>query len=821
MKYLIQFISLYFIVILSLLSFYVNTNSKHAERLNYTFRELDGIAYIQTIHHLATDLIHLNNIQIQKYPKEEVDFIKKDIKGDIDAIFEMQKVLINFQNDEFKQNLQKIQEFAYNHEDFYHFLDSINHENYRIGDVSHLLFDEDRETHFLSSLITHYMPEYLISLSISDSLVQKFYYSGELAKESKNLYIEQNKLVYLSSKEIEEILSLLSPSVQVDELHYSLEKIKENLLHLNEIKGSQSIWGLNSKQVANYISVSSDVIKLSQNLNTQYIDILFSNLNTRQNSLEKMILTYKVIAILTFILITIISIYFYKIKRSDLRKEEEIKKINSELDELVLFSKSDRDGNITHISSALLKVSGFTRDEVLGKNHRIFKSTDNDPAIYDDMWKTISAKKVWQGELKNSTKNGTSYWIRLTIVPNLDDNETILSYSAHRTNITNLKNLELEKIKSQEALDFKSKFLSNMSHEIRTPLNGIIGLTHVALKNCSEPTQKNIIDNIASSSEILLGIINDILDISKIEAGKMSIEKVDFNLKTLLNTVNNINLTNINEKDISLRIDYHDIDNFNFIGDSLRITQILNNLISNAIKFTSSGEIVIDVSRKENSSLLFKVIDSGIGIKEDQLPFLFKDFSQADMSTSRKYGGTGLGLSISKKLVQLMGGDIWVKSIYTQGSTFNFSLPLKNSLKMLEKVKEDTITLEALKEKVNKLEAIKVLVAEDNKMNQMVLSMLLEDSSITLDFALDGEEALKKFKINQYNFIFMDIQMPNMNGYESSEAIRKLDKNIPIIALSANVKKEDKEKAIDAGMNDYLTKPIELEELYYILIKYS
>ncbi|MDB2562981.1 ATP-binding protein, partial [Sulfurimonas sp.] len=488
---------------------------------------------------------------------------------------------------------------------------------------------------------------------------------------------------------------------------------------------------------------------------------------------------------------------------------------------VVLFSKSDIHGNITHVSSALLELTGYTKKELLGNNHRIFKDEENKEELFTDLWDTITKKKVWNGELINKKKDGSSYWMQLTITPELDANGHITSYSAYRLDITDKKKLENEKLNTQRALEFKSKFLSNMSHEIRTPLNAIIGLLNVAQKTDLNEKQRSLLSKVTSSSDMLLGIINDILDISKIEAGKMTIEYLPFNIKDLISSVKNLMSVKIVEKNISFSVHYKNLNNFYFLGDSLRISQILNNLLGNAIKFTDFGEISVNIEMLKESIVRFEVKDSGIGLEDKQAEKLFEDFVQADMGTSRKYGGTGLGLSISKQLVKLMNGKIWVESVYGKGSTFIFEIPLIYDESMQDSEENLELELDLLESNINALEGKKILIAEDNKMNQMVVSMLLEDSQLELDFALDGLKAIEKFQANRYDLILMDIQMPNMNGYDATLEIRKLDANIPIIALSANVMIEDIEQAKNVGMNEYLAKPIEIEKLYKAILEYT
>jgi len=810
MKYIVRFLLLYIIVIGTLFSFYINSNKAYDKQLELTKNELNGVVYIQLIYHMGIDLINLQNFNILKINKKDIKNLQEDIIYDADALFTLQEDYKEFKDDTFNKELKNIIKFKYKDEEFYEFLDSINHENYRIGDVSNLLFEEDREIYFLGSLLTHYMPEYLLSILLTDNIMKELYFTDKISKNKKSIYVEQNKLVYLSSDELTEIIKLLKPTGETKKLTNKMQKINLLLQEKSKIKNDE---------LKLYLDISEKIIQNSLELNEKYIEILTTLLSNRQISLEDKILKNKIIFFLLLLLITIISFYFYRVKCSDEQKDLEIKKINSELDQVVLYSKADIYGNITHISTALLDKSGYSRKELIGQNHRIFKYDNENVETYVDMWHTISNKEIWNGELQNRKKDGSLYWIDLTITPELDKYNNIKAYSAYRKDITDIKNLEIEKLKTQEALDFKSKFLSNMSHEIRTPINGIIGLTHVILRSDLDKKQKNIMKQITASSELLLAIINDILDISKIEAGKMEVSEAPFDLKALMQTLESIMLVKATEKNILLTVNYINFYSYGFLGDFQRISQVLNNLLSNAIKFTQKGGVTVDITKLE-STIRFDVKDTGIGIKDEDTEKLFKEFSQADMSTSREYGGTGLGLAISKHLIALMNGKIWVESTYGTGSTFSFEISLEESA-IIEISENKQIEFDALENKVNNIKDIKILVAEDNKMNQMVLTMLLENTQLNLDFASDGSVALEKFIENKYDLILMDIQMPNMNGYESTIEIRKRDKNIPIIALSANIMQEDKDQAVQSGMNDYLSKPIELEELYKALLKYS
>lgn len=384
-----------------------------------------------------------------------------------------------------------------------------------------------------------------------------------------------------------------------------------------------------------------------------------------------------------------------------------------------------------------------------------------------------------------------------------------------------LNQLEIEKQKAIHDTDVKSSFLANMSHEIRTPMNGIIGMIHLLKQTNLDATQKEYINKIETTSNNLLAIINDILDFSKIEAGRLDIENISFDINEVISNIKNLLQFKLYEKDLLLEIEFKGQSPI-FYGDPLRLGQILINLLNNAVKFTNEGKIELIIEPLNNKRVRFYVKDTGIGISEEHCLKLFEPFSQADSSTTRKYGGTGLGLTISKQLVELMNGRIWVESEVGIGSEFIFEVDLLPGDKNEIQTSIQDNDLQTLKDHIVSLENINILVVEDNDINMEIISSLLHAVGINTVEVYDGKQAIEEFEQNKdtFDLILMDIQMPVMDGLEATKAIRKLDTNIPIIALSGNVMEDVIKKAQQVGMNEHINKPINITALYEILVEY-
>ncbi|MEN8146774.1 MAG: FIST N-terminal domain-containing protein [Campylobacterota bacterium] len=643
---------------------------------------------------------------------------------------------------------------------------------------------------------------------------------------------------------------------------------------------------------------------------------------------------------------------------SDLRDKEQkltqaeklLEQYKASIDTTLVVSKTDRYGIITYANDKFCQLSGYSRNELLGKNHNIIRHPDTEKIVFKNLWLTIKSGKIWESEIKNLRKDGSTYYVKSFILPIFGEDGLITEYIGIRQDITpliqtqnevlkekyfvdsiinsseniimiskngeliemnakffklfdytdlaefshkhlcpselfieregylkkstqsrlwfkdiledkkhihkavmldkdanevifsigikeflwdddsyavftlsDITDIEKARIKAEEAEAFKSLFLANMSHEIRTPMNGILGFGELLSQTELNPKQRNYVNTIHSSSKLLLEIINDILDLSKIQNKKLHIESVPVDPHREFKTTFDLLKATAFQKDIDYEYAIDPTVSECLSMDPVRTQQVIINFLSNAIKFTPvHGKVHFKIECLEDTDLQqrlrFNVIDTGIGIAEEKINTIFEPFSQVDISTARKFGGTGLGLTICTNLVHLMGSTIQVESQEGEGSRFYFELELPKCDKTTI---HPALEHSTLLNRVSNYEGLSVLVAEDYEVNRMLMEELFKAYQIRVDFALDGKEAVSSALHKHYDLIFMDINMPHMDGIEATKILREEGLATPIIALTANAMQEDRDKYIQMGMDDYLGKPIEFNELDRILSFYT
>ena len=474
-----------------------------------------------------------------------------------------------------------------------------------------------------------------------------------------------------------------------------------------------------------------------------------------------------------------------------------------------IVSITDTRGRITSASDRFCALSGYSRDELVGQTHAIVNSGVHPPEFFRQMWETIAAGRVWQGELCNRARDGRRVWLAATIVPLLDEAGRPREYIAFRTDITGQKETEEQLRRARDAADAanraKDTFLANTSHELRTPMNAIIGMTRLALDLSPSGELRENLDLVLDAANGLMVTLNDILDFSKIEAGRLRLdirpfelaEEIDRTLRTFSHLAKTRDLA------LSWTID-SSVSGF-AAGDPHRLRQIINNLVGNALKFTERGRVTVKVTR-EREHVVLTVADTGVGIPADKLDRVFMAFEQADVSVTRRHGGTGLGLSISRTLSALMGGEVQLTSQEGVGTTVTARLQLPPAVAPISSASGPT--------PLAPVRALRVLVAEDNVVNQRLVQRLLEGWGHRVELVANGRAAVTRAVEERFDLILMDLNMPGMGGLEATRLIRDGEHaagltHTPIIAITANAMLSDQQSCLEAGMDDYVPKPID------------
>jgi len=596
----------------------------------------------------------------------------------------------------------------------------------------------------------------------------------------------------------------------------TIEDWKQNRLSKIEIINSLEKGKILTDKIQNIIAVINwEEFKL---LNQRKIENDRSNKNS-----EVLFLALIVFIIVIFALVIII----IKNQTTKNKISKELKQasqyarslIEASLDPLVTISA---EGKITDVNEASVKVIGIPREMLIGTD---FSNYFTEPEKARDVYRRVFEKgfvadypltiRHIKGKLTNVLYNASVY---------KGDKNNVHGVVAAARDVTRQKRFENELIesksnaertaeKAEESNKLKEAFLANMSHEIRTPMNAIIGFSDILSKANLEEKEKEYVRTIKVAGENLLTIINDILDISKIEAGMMIFEEKTFGIQELFKSLNVMLMGKANEKKLELVFSCDKNIPEVLLGDHTRLTQIIINLAGNAIKFTQKGNIHVHASgvKKNGGTLVeFSVKDTGIGISSDKLEHIFERFRQAESNTTRKYGGTGLGLSIAKQLVELQGGTLSVKSELNIGSVFTFCIPYRKATQIQTK-------LAVIEKKYNlqDLSKLNILLVEDNPLNVKLILSLFSEYNFKLQIAENGSLGIEKLKENKFDIILMDMEMPVMNGYEAASIIRnELNSNIPIIAMTAHAMAGEREKCLSLGMNDYISKPINANLLF-------
>lgn len=505
-------------------------------------------------------------------------------------------------------------------------------------------------------------------------------------------------------------------------------------------------------------------------------------------------------------------------KRAEAKLRQSEEKYRSIIENLRFgMMEVNLEGNVTRVYEGMYRMTGYTEEELIGKNpNDVFLSEE----WRDFMKKQLAKRKAGEShvyEVQLRRKDGSMVWAMISGTPLYDEMGEVCGSIGIHLDLTDRKRIEdqlrIAQHRAEESSRAKQAFLANMSHEIRTPMNGIKGMLHLLSQTLLQPEQQRYLRNMTDSSNHLMVLINDILDLSKIEAGKLDLESVPVSLPQLLENVEATFSQRTEDKGIDLSIQIDPAIEQNVLADPTRLRQIVDNLINNAIKFTDRGGISIALTCEGKTATAYtvrlSVADTGIGIEMERVEEVFESFSQENDSTSRLYGGTGLGLPICKQLVELMGGQIFIRSEKGTGTevAFELTMPITTEQPAQAPSVDTNVT--------EQLSGLRVLLAEDHDINRFLATKLLEDAGIEVFHAENGQEAIELFKTQPVELILMDMQMPVLDGLDATRFIRKsMSKEVPIIALTANAIKGDEQRCLDAGMNDYVSKPFEPAVLF-------
>lgn len=507
------------------------------------------------------------------------------------------------------------------------------------------------------------------------------------------------------------------------------------------------------------------------------------------------------------------------------QNQEKIKQLSQAVEQSpVTIIITNTYGEIEYVNPKFTATTGYSFEEIIGKNPRILKSNHTSPDDYEQLWKTISSGNAWHGEFHNVRKNGELYWESSSISPILNVEGKTTHYIAINEDITERKKVEKQLInakeKAEESDRLKLAFLANMSHEIRTPMNGILGFTELLkAPNLAGKEQQEYITIIEKSGVRMLNIINDIISISKVESGQIEVSLSETNINEQIDYLYHFFKPEATQKGIKLYTNtLLETKEAILLTDKEKLYAILTNLVKNAIKFTDSGTIEFGYRKKEKF-LEFYVKDSGLGISSSQQKIIFERFRQANDTISRSHEGSGLGLAISKAYVEKLGGKIWVTSEEGKGSTFYFTIPFDAISKTKEIPFYETITTEVKTTSITK--NLKVLVVEDDAISQLLIAIALKPFAKEILKISTGIEAIEICKNNtDIDLVMMDINMPEMSGHDATKAIREFNKDLIIIAQTANGMQSDRDDAIAAGCTDYISKPVNITILNELIEKY-